>query len=161
MAARTERPGRSELFERVASFLPAMQAANEALAMQCADNPASADIEQLDDPDAQHIEMNLACGILEVTKRDSTAASDDSDDSEGLKELQLPSAQTARMSAAQRAGKVLVQEMSPAGSPESQPSDDASALRMPIESPCEGGQNISATLLSQEGTSSRKRRRHS
>ena len=34
-----------------------MKAANEALTAQCASDPTSADIEHLEDPEAQHIEM--------------------------------------------------------------------------------------------------------
>ena len=55
--------------------------------------------------------QNLGCGVFEVTKKDPDADSDDSDDDEGLKQLQIPSAQTAGMAAAQRAGRVLVQEV--------------------------------------------------
>ena len=51
--------------------------------------------------------QNLGCGVFEVTKKDPDADSDDSDDDEGLKQLKIPSAQTAGMAAAQRAGRVL------------------------------------------------------
>ena len=52
------------VLDRLATFLPNMRAANEALADQCANDPTSADIEHLEDPEGQHIEMVSADSCL-------------------------------------------------------------------------------------------------
>ena len=56
---------------RLQSFLPAMQKANEDLEQTAADEPDSCNIESVAEG-APHIEMNLACGVLDL--KDSSAA---------------------------------------------------------------------------------------
>ena len=109
-------PERPAILDRLAAFLPEMQAANEDLTRRHAEDPAAVSIEHIDDPDAQHIEMNLACGVFEKKR-----VGDGSDDGGavggeggedgaggGMSELRLPSRQTAAVSAAARAGRTLV-----------------------------------------------------
>ena len=62
----------SALLGRLQSFLPAMQKANEELELAAAKEPESCNIESVAQ-DAPHIEMNLACGVLDL-KDDSAAA---------------------------------------------------------------------------------------
>ena len=52
----------SSVLDKVRSFLPALQAANAQLAAQC---PQDVDIEQVPEG-APHVEMDLACGILDL-----------------------------------------------------------------------------------------------
>ena len=53
------------LLSRLAAFLPEMHAANEQLEQRKEKDPASVDIEHLEDPDAQHIEMVSASVIAQ------------------------------------------------------------------------------------------------
>ena len=53
--------------------------------------------------------QNLACGLFEVKPKAETAGP--SDETEELQDLQLPSQQTAAVSAAKRAGRALVSEV--------------------------------------------------
>ena len=56
---------------RLQSFLPAMQKANQELEQEVAQDPEACKLENVDDA-APHIEMNLACGVLDL--KDSSAA---------------------------------------------------------------------------------------
>ena len=56
---------------RLQSFLPAMQKANQELEQEIAQDPEACKLENVDDA-APHIEMNLACGVLDL--KDSSAA---------------------------------------------------------------------------------------
>ena len=93
------------MFARLDSFLPQMRAANEKMERETAADPESANIECLSDPEAPHIAMDLACGLLEVKPADEHAAadSDDDDDDDGAP-LQLPSQQTRAVADAVKAG---------------------------------------------------------
>ena len=110
---------------RLEAFLPAMQAANEALKEEDA---TSHDIEELSDPDGPHIEMvrhpgpspctrrraahdpaqNLACGVLEAK---APAEADVATTEQSIDELRLPTRQTAAVASAAQAGRVLVSEV--------------------------------------------------
>jgi hypothetical protein len=50
----------ASVFARLEAFLPTMREANDKLAEQHAEDPQSADIENLTDPEGQHIEMVCA-----------------------------------------------------------------------------------------------------
>ena len=99
-------PPPSALLGRLAAFLPAMKAANAELEAQHANDPASVSIEHLEDPHAQHIEMDLMCGLFEMQQQDQQLP-------DGLSTLKVPSAGTATvaMAAARKAGKTLVSEI--------------------------------------------------
>lgn len=106
---------RSELFGRLEAFMPTMKAANDDLQAQHAADPASVDIEQVDE-DGQHIEMDLHCGVFqeqpegadgEVRLRPVPSDSDSSDDEPEVS-LQLPPQQTAAVAAATKAGRPLI-----------------------------------------------------
>lgn len=62
----------SSVLDRVKAFLPSMQQANEQLAQALATQPETLDIENVDEG-TPHIEMDLACGVLEL--KDSSAVS--------------------------------------------------------------------------------------
>ena len=99
-------PPPSALLGRLAAFLPAMKTANAELEAQHANDPASVSIEHLEDPHAQHIEMDLMCGLFEMQQQDQQQP-------DGLSTLKVPSAGTATvaMAAARKAGKTLVSEI--------------------------------------------------
>ena len=138
-----------------------MRAANEALAEV---DPKRHDIEELSDPEGQHIEMvrraehpaqappprpppalscppctaqNLACGVLEGRPTEPEPAPSD----EPMEELRLPSRQTPAVAEAARAGRKLVSEVDPA----TETSSPAAAATMDVEA-------------ESPGTRSRKRR---
>lgn len=70
-------PPASALLERAREFLPALQAANAALDAARASHPErSFDIEHVDAEGAPHIEMDLACGIMELRDEAAEAAAD-------------------------------------------------------------------------------------
>jgi len=57
----------SELMSRVRDFLPQMEAANAKLALEMQSQPADKfDVEVLGERDAQHVEMDIACGVLDL-----------------------------------------------------------------------------------------------
>ena len=106
MSSSSSMPPPSALLGRLAAFLPAMKAANAELEAQHANDPASVSIEHLEDPHAQHIEMDLMCGLFEMQQQDQQLP-------DGLSTLKVPSAGTATvaMAAARKAGKTLVSEI--------------------------------------------------
>lgn len=53
------------MLERVKAFLPAMQQANEQLAHTAVNEPEALDIENVEEG-RPHIEMDLACGVLDL-----------------------------------------------------------------------------------------------
>jgi len=61
----------SALLGRLQSFLPAMQKANHELELAAAEEPETCNIENVAEG-TPHIEMNLACGVLDL--KDSSAA---------------------------------------------------------------------------------------
>ncbi len=63
----------SALLGRLQSFLPAMQKANEELEQAAAKEPDSCNIESVTQG-APHIEMNLACGVLDLKDNNAAAA---------------------------------------------------------------------------------------
>jgi len=70
-----------ELLSRIQAFLPQMAASNALLAQQVAADPGSVDIENIQDTDAQVIEMNLGLGVFEDRSK-RTAGDSDSEDSD-------------------------------------------------------------------------------
>ena len=61
------------LIDRLSAFLPKLRAANDELEKKRVADPESVDIEHVDDPDAQHIEMvNYNCPCCVWSCRDST-----------------------------------------------------------------------------------------
>lgn len=123
----TAPPARPSILDRLEAFLPAMRASNADLERRVAADPLSVSVEHLDDPEEQHIEMDLACGLFDLKPKegggdgvdgvqpssDGNSDSDsDSDASDGeLQQLQLPSQQTAAVTAAKKAGRTLVAEV--------------------------------------------------
>ena len=103
------------VFARLDSFLPQMRAANEKMERETAADPESANIECLSDPEAPHIAMDLACGLLEVKPADEHAAADSDDDDGGGAPLQLPSQQTRAVADAVKAGRTLISEVAEGG----------------------------------------------
>ena len=99
------------VFARLDSFLPQMRAANEKMERETAADPESANIECLSDPEAPHIAMDLACGLLEVKPADEHAAADSDDDDDDGAPLQLPSQQTRAVADAVKAGRTLISEV--------------------------------------------------
>lgn len=63
----------SALLGRLQTFLPAMQKANQELEQAVAAEPEACNIEHVTE-DAPHIEMNLACGVLELKDGSAAAA---------------------------------------------------------------------------------------
>ena len=63
----------SALLGRLQSFLPAMQRANEELEKAAAEEPDSCNIESVTES-GPHIEMNLACGVLDLKDNNAAAA---------------------------------------------------------------------------------------
>ena len=55
------------LIDRLSAFLPELHAANDALERQRAADPESVNIEHINDPDAQHIEMVRPASCCYVT----------------------------------------------------------------------------------------------
>lgn len=86
-----------------------MQKANDTLEEQRAADPESVNVEHVDDPEAQHIAMDLHCGLFEA--KDGGADEDSSDGEDGMQDLKLPSEATAAVSAAARAGRTLISEL--------------------------------------------------
>lgn len=103
------------MFARLDSFLPQMRAANEKMERETAADPESANIECLSDPEAPHIAMDLACGLLEVKPADEHAAADSDDDDDDGAPLQLPSQQTRAVADAVKAGRTLISEVAEGG----------------------------------------------
>ncbi|XP_045164652.2 NOP protein chaperone 1-like [Mercenaria mercenaria] len=74
-------PVQSSVLSQVRDFLPKLATANEDLQRRLeADPDYSADIEQLDDAEAPHIEMNLALMEAEYSSDDDSVDSDTSSD---------------------------------------------------------------------------------
>ncbi|KLO11309.1 hypothetical protein SCHPADRAFT_906103 [Schizopora paradoxa] len=69
----------TQLLQRLQEFLPQLEADNAALLQRAQQNPESVDIEHLDQPDAQYIEMNLGLGVF--TMRDGTGSTSSSSSS--------------------------------------------------------------------------------
>ena len=92
-----------------------MRAANEKMERETAADPESANIECLSDPEAPHIAMDLACGLLEVKPADEHAAADSDDDDDDGAPLQLPSQQTRAVADAVKAGRTLISEVAEGG----------------------------------------------
>ena len=109
------RPRASAVFARLDSFLPQLKAANEKTEREAAADPDHANIECLSDPEAPHIAMDLACGLLEVKPADEHAAADSDDDDDDGAPLQLPSQQTRAVADAVKAGRTLISEVAEGG----------------------------------------------
>ena len=57
----------SSVLSRVKDFLPQMAAANEKLTKDMQSQPAeNFDVEAVGEGDSQHVEMDIACGVLEL-----------------------------------------------------------------------------------------------
>ena len=70
-------PAASALLERARKFLPTLQAANAALDAARASQPErSFDIEHMEAEGAPHIEMDLACGLMDLRDEAAEAAAE-------------------------------------------------------------------------------------
>ena len=139
------------VFARLDSFLPQMRAANEKMERETAADPESANIECLSDPEAPHIAMDLACGLLEVKPADEHAAADSDDDDDDGAPLQLPSQQTRAVADAVKAGRPLITEVAEGGEggEDGDPPPPAGWKR---KSDADDGDDLSSAEL-EEGTS--------
>lgn len=69
----TESMPTSNVLERVKKFLPSLQQANAQLAERLSEQPESLDIENVEEG-APHIEMDLACGVVDLKDQHAEAA---------------------------------------------------------------------------------------
>ncbi|BDA44293.1 Uncharacterized protein new4 at N-terminal half [Coccomyxa sp. Obi] len=67
----------SSVLERVKAFLPSMQQANEQLQHTLANQPEAVDIETVEEG-RPHIEMDLACGVLDLKDERAVSAAEKS-----------------------------------------------------------------------------------
>lgn len=67
----------SSVLERVKAFLPSMQQANEQLQHTVANEPKDVDIESVEEG-RPHIEMDLACGVLDLKDERAVSAAEKS-----------------------------------------------------------------------------------
>jgi hypothetical protein len=65
------------MLDRVKAFLPAMQQANEQLAHAAVNEPEALDIENVEEG-CPHIEMDLACGVLDLKDEQAVAMAEKS-----------------------------------------------------------------------------------
>ena len=115
-------------------------------------DPESANIECLSDPEAPHIAMDLACGLLEVKPADEHAAADSDDDDGDGAPLQLPSQQTRAVADAVKAGRTLISEVAEGaeGGEDGDPPPPAGWKR---KSDADDGDDLSSAELDEGSTS--------
>ena len=132
-----------------------MRAANEKMERETAADPESANIECLSDPEAPHIAMDLACGLLEVKPADEHAAADSDDDDDDGAPLQLPSQQTRAVADAVKAGRTLISEVAEGseGGEDGEDGDPPPPAGWKRKSDADDGDDLSSAELEEGGTS--------
>ena len=111
----THATGRPSILDQLDAFLPELRKANEDTERRREVDPNSVSVEHVEDDTQQHIEMNLSCGLFEAQPKDASAErscdDEDADDAHPTESaLRLPTAQTAAVAAAKRAGRILISE---------------------------------------------------